>query len=118
MEKIKIIAARPGEQPEIVEISRNLKAMQGFVGGYIEAHNFHDDPRVWLVCDEEGKLKGYPPNRAVPDYGMISGPFFICGINPRNSAEFGSIPANAVEKYMKILRLPDERKIPKSGAKP
>lgn len=37
-----------------------LEELQGYVGGYIEIVRIGD--RWNVVCDEEGKLKGYAPN--------------------------------------------------------
>ncbi|KLU62317.1 hypothetical protein CEB3_c13610 [Peptococcaceae bacterium CEB3] len=74
-DKIKILVFRPGQSPEVRAIPNTLKALQSVVGGYIEVIHLEDG--LLLVCDEEGKLKGYPPNRRV-GRDVICGTFFIC----------------------------------------
>ena len=70
---IRVIICRPGERAEAVWIEDNLKTMQTVVGGLIqELMPFHSesDPRfddVALVCNDEGKLMGLRPNRAIFD---------------------------------------------------
>jgi hypothetical protein len=73
---IKILVVEPGKVPEVREIPNGLEASQKIVGGYIEIIRLHDD--VILVCNEEGKLDGLPPNRMIPEYrDIIMGTFFL-----------------------------------------
>ena len=87
---VRVIVCRPGETAAIEEIDDSLESMQRLVGGMIEEYQpFYDlqDPRVEDVaiycCNEEGKMNGMPPSRAVTDedgrvMDIIAGPFFIC----------------------------------------
>ncbi|KLU61720.1 hypothetical protein CEB3_c18980 [Peptococcaceae bacterium CEB3] len=75
VDKIKVLVFQPGQLAQIREIQNTLAACQNVVGGYIEV--IHLDDGLLLVCDEEGKLKGYPPNRRV-GRDVICGTFFIC----------------------------------------
>ena len=61
------------------------------------------------VCDDEGKINGGRPNRAI--YGedgtmmdIVCGKFFICDCS---SSEFKSLPDNMMEKYKKQFLLPE-----------
>lgn len=58
--KIEVIRKDPGYPPRVVEIENTLEALQEAVGGYIETVTFDTDTCV--ICDEEGRLKGYPRN--------------------------------------------------------
>jgi len=58
--KIKVIAKKPGEAPYETSVTNDLKHLQDYVGGYIEAIRFLED--VCLICNEEGKLKQLPTN--------------------------------------------------------
>lgn len=49
-------------QGYISKIDNTLEAMQSYVGGYIEAVTIAEG--IVLICDEDGKMKGYMPNRA------------------------------------------------------
>ena len=63
-EKIKVLLFKPGEYAKTVEIDDTLEGMQEAVGGWIEEYMpFEDD--VAIVCNEEGKINGLPPNRAI-----------------------------------------------------
>ena len=48
----------------MIEIDDTLEAMQKVVGGDIEKYMPFDDD-VAIICNEEGKVNGLPPNRAV-----------------------------------------------------
>lgn len=81
--KIRIIAARGGEQMKVEEIDNTLEAMQRFVGGHIEAVPLFDkDNKIVLICNEEGRIMGLPDNRG------IAGDFFLCSVD---KDEFTSI---------------------------
>ena len=63
---MKVLLIAPGTAPRVLVIDHSLKAMQELMGGTIEAIYPFDD-HVALVCNDEGKLLGLPPNRAVRD---------------------------------------------------
>ena len=62
--KISVLLVEPNKYPKMVEIDDTLEAMQGVVGGDIEEYMPFED-EVAIVCHEEGKLIGLPPNRAI-----------------------------------------------------
>lgn len=76
---MKILFVEPGKEAQPAEIQGDLKEMQAIVGGQIQALYPWEDP-VALICNDEGKLLRLPLNRALEDYDMIAGNFFICGI--------------------------------------
>lgn len=55
--KISVIIKEPGKNPRHVNISGSLENLQRTVGGYIETHQIASD--AILICDEEGRFKGY-----------------------------------------------------------
>ena len=61
---MKILIVEPMQSPRRADIPHTLEAMQQTVGGYIQAIYPFDNP-VAVVCDDEGKLKGYRPNRYI-----------------------------------------------------
>ena len=63
-DKIKVILFEPNKLAKVTEIDHTLEGMQRVVKGSIEAFYPFDDP-VCIVCNEEGKLNGMQPNRAV-----------------------------------------------------
>ena len=62
--KISVLLVEPNKYPKMIEIDETLEAMQEVVGGDIEEYMPFED-EVAIVCHEEGKLIGLPPNRAV-----------------------------------------------------
>ena len=55
---MKILIVEPRKRPKRADIPHKLEEMQRVVGGDIQAiYPFED--RIAIVCDEEGKLKGY-----------------------------------------------------------
>lgn len=106
---IKVIVCEPGKQARVEDIDESLKSMQKIVGGYIEAfYPFMDN--VCIVCNDEGKISGMEPNRAVfTESGelvdVVFGTFFICGLDNDNE-DFGSLSDKQIEKYLEIFKNP------------
>lgn len=66
--KIRAYMMRVSDDGEIYkgyfcDIENTLKAKQNFVGGTIQVISLND--AVDLICNDEGKLIGLPPNRAL-----------------------------------------------------
>lgn len=77
------------------------------MGGYIQAVYPFDDP-VAIVCNEEGKINGLEPCRALFDeggdiYDVIVGPFLICGLDDEG---FISLTKEQQEQYLAMFRHP------------
>jgi len=109
MKSITVLKVSPGCRPEVISLLHTLKEMQNIVGGSIEAlYPFED--LVAIVCNEEGKILGMEPNRAIynPDTGeimdVICGPFFVCGLT---EDDFGSLTGEQIAKYSKLLETPE-----------
>lgn len=62
--RISVLLVEPDRYPRMIEIDDTLEAMQGVVGGDIEEYMPFED-EVAIICNEEGKLIGLPPNRAI-----------------------------------------------------
>lgn len=74
---MKAICKKPGEPAEVVDIENSLKALQEAVGGYLESFTFAADACV--LCDEEGRWKGYPHNTVICGVEFV-GPILIVGV--------------------------------------
>lgn len=104
MDKIKVLHVRTGEPAEVVEMEQSLDAMKALVGGWIQMTQpvLHLDSAV-IVCNEEGKLGGYEPNRYLVDenlnvYDIVYGDFFVVDAPPM-SEDFGSLSDAQIETY-------------------
>ena len=62
--KISALLVEPNKYPKMIEIDDTLEAMQEVVGGDIEEYMPFED-EVAIICNEEGKVNGLTPNRAV-----------------------------------------------------
>lgn len=100
---MKVLLVEPNTQAVEYEIENDLKAMQILIGGYVEV--VYLEPKVVLVCDEEGKLKGKLPNRRLNNRDVIVGTFFVCGekINKSQIANFVSLTKKQLKKYKNIF---------------
>ena len=108
-EKITVVLVEPQKEACVAEIDNTLDAMQGIVGGYIEAvYPFNDE--VALVCNEEGKIAGLPLNRALKDsdgkiYDIVAGTFIVAGLSEDN---FGSLTKEQVDCYLNNFKHPEK----------
>ena len=105
--EITVVACYPGKSAVVMRIQNTLEAKQAFVGGYIQAVYPFDDP-VAIVCNEEGKINGMEPCRALFDesgdiYDIIVGPFLICGLDDEG---FISLTKEQQEQYLAMFRHP------------
>ena len=70
---MKVLYKKPGFPPVERDIDNSLEALQSLVGGWIETVSIGDD--VAVICNEEGKNLGLPPNFYVERIDdMILGP--------------------------------------------
>ena len=107
---MRVLIVEPGQKPRRTDIPHTLESMQKVVGGYIEIIEPFTDP-VALVCDEEGKLKGYELNRAIEGKDIIAGTFFLTGLGEEDLTDLSDALA---EKYERLFRFP-EAFLPVSG---
>ena len=88
--KRRVIIKRPDEQyGHVTNISTSLQNLQKTVGGYIEIVTILDNPKVVMICNEEGKLYDLPKNFRLginfPD--IIRGTVIICGADGDDLAD-------------------------------
>lgn len=107
---ITVLVVEPCKEPYTKEISAELSSMQELVGGYIQAlYPFNE--AVAVVCNEEGKLRSLPLNRALYDengniYDVLVGTFFICAA-PEDSDKFESLPEEQIKTYSEKYAHPE-----------
>lgn len=110
LKKIRVLVVRPGKRPERAEIGLELEDMQKVVGGNIQEFQPFEDEAA-IICNEEGKLAGLPPNRAIYSQGrkmvdIVAGTFFICDA-PLSSDIFHSLSEEQMKKYEEMFRDPE-----------
>ena len=108
MERIRLLEIAPLEKPRLIEVEHTLENLQALVGGTVQAVYPWED-LVAVLCDDDGKGKGYPANRILEDeegnpYDIIVGTFYICGLTKE---DFASIPDDLAEKYTEKFRYPE-----------
>lgn len=67
---MRVIVKEVGKSPVVKDIENTLDALKSLVGGYIEVVRLDDS--VLLICNEEGKTQGLPPNFST-SYDVIVG---------------------------------------------
>ena len=103
-EKIKVLLVEPMKKPKLVEIDHTLEKLQNAVGGMVQAVYPWEDP-VAILADDDGKLKGYTPNRVLEDedgkpYDILVGTFLIVGLS---EDDFASLPEELEKKYEEMF---------------
>ena len=102
------LVVEPGKKPYVKDISFSLESLQKEVGGDIQAvYPFHEP--VALICDEEGKLKGKPLNRALRDeagniYDVMAGTFLVVGLG---EDDFAALEPELLEKFGQHFEIPE-----------
>lgn len=84
---MRAVAKRPGEPGKVITIDNDLKALQEYVGGYIETFTFSTDACV--ICNEEGRIIGLPYNVTFLGH-RFCGPILIVGVK---GEEFTDCPS-------------------------
>lgn len=103
-----VLLVQPNEYPKVVQIGLALEDLQHAVDGDIEAvYPFEDS--VGVVCNEEGKLRGLPANRALRDedghiYDVIAGSFLVVGLGEE---DFCSLSAEQIDKFEALFHQPE-----------
>lgn len=109
--KISVLLVEPNKYPKMIEIDDTLEVMQTVVGGDIEEYMPFED-EVAIICNEEGKITGMAPNRAVYEENsremldIICGKFFIV-YAPFEVERFQSLPPDLAEKYREKFKYPE-----------
>ena len=108
---MRIVIVEQGRKPYEAELECDLETMQRCVSGAIEVVYEPGRRDAALICNDEGKLLGMPPSRAIrSDDGqvvdVIAGPFFIA-YAPIESENFLSMPDELREKYLEKFRQPE-----------
>ena len=108
VELITVLVVPPQDVPYVKQIDPGLKSLQQEVDGWIEAVYPFEDP-VAIICNEEGKMIGMTPNRALYDedgqvYDIVAGQFLVVGLTEDN---FGSLTEEQIKKYSDRFHSPE-----------
>ena len=101
--KINVLIVEPGQEPRLSTVVDDLEHLQQIVGGPIEAGCYLPQ-RVMLICNDEGKNMGLPPNRPNPtDSGdTICGTFLLCSFEGEH---FTSLSAEQQAQFQAYFAL-------------
>ena len=109
-ETIRVLMIEPGRKAYEKEIGTSLEELYAALDcDCIQTFYPVVSDLVVFVCDDEGKINGSRPNRAI--YGedgkmmdIICGKFFICDCSTEN---FKSLPDDLMQKYKKQFLMPE-----------
>lgn len=76
---MRVVIKEPNKAPEIREISGESEELRSIVGGYIEIVKLYPLLPVWIICDDEGKLKGAEPNFCLLTNDVVCGTVIFVG---------------------------------------
>lgn len=102
-ELMNVLVVEPGQPPYVKAIQTGLESLYREIDtDTVQAVYPWNDP-VGLICDENGKMTGKEPNRALFNedgemYDIIFGTFFIVGLGDEN---FASLSQEMIDKYRK-----------------
>lgn len=96
-----VLYCEEGCLPKVMTIKDDLESKQELVKGFIEVIAPFDDD-ICIICNEEGKINGMTPNRALLDYDILFGPFFVVGDDWQN-AGFKSLTEEQIKTYSKVF---------------
>ena len=107
--EINVLKVEPMKAPEVVTLTNGLHELQKAVSigapyvGLIEIIELNDE--VCILCNEEGKLIGLPPNQRM-GRDIICGTFYFTGQN-YEEGELISLPDHLIEYLSKQYAVPD-----------
>ena len=109
-ETIRVLMVEPGKKAYEKEIGTKLEELYSALSCDCIQTFYPYEDLVVIVCDDEGKLNGSRPNRAI--YGedgkmmdIICGKFFFCDCS---TDRFQSLPDDMMQKYKKQFLLPEQ----------
>ena len=97
MNKLKALLVTSSGQIAEISIDNTLEALQKTVGGYIETVRICTD--AVAIVNEEGRLLGFPVNRALP---FFVGDVLIVGDD--GSDEFASLTDEQINSLRQIIK--------------
>lgn len=92
---MRVIVKEVGKSPQVKEIVNTLEAFKTLVNGYIEA--VHIDNEIILICNEEGKLQGFPPNFRIGNDVIVGTAVFV---SHNGAGDFASLNDWHIEDVM------------------
>lgn len=95
---VRVLAYDPGQPGRVEEIPASAKGIQKALGGYFQVL-FDEDADVHVYVDEEGALKGLPPNRQFGEHEIV-GPAVFSQVDDN-----GSIAGLSDEDVVRIRAL-------------
>jgi len=112
--EIKVVMCQPGKKAFITNINTSLESLQSTVGGLIEP--YYLDENIVLWCNDEGKIRNLPLNRAILDeegkiIEVIAGTFFIAkddGSEDEDSDGFTDLSDDEANQYLERYLYPDD----------
>lgn len=102
---MKVVVKKAGYNPEVREIPNELKAFHDIVGGHIECVRLGIG-NIIMVCNEEGKLIGLPPNFMF-SRDIIVGDVFFC---TAGYEDFESLTNDQIEFLMVFFNFFEKQK--------
>ena len=107
--KMDALLIEPMKAPRPIQIAKGLEPLQQAVGGDIQAIYPFDDP-VAIIVNDDGKLMGLRPNRALRDdhgeiYDILAGNALVVGLGEE---DFSDLSPEFMKKYSEYFKEPEQ----------
>ena len=104
-----MLMVEPGKVPYETEVEGGYKEIQKAIGCDTFQSTYPFEDLVAVLCDDEGKINGSKPNRALYDadgdmYDILFGKFMIVGLGEEI---FTDLPPELMEKFKERQTLPN-----------
>lgn len=104
-----VLLIEPMKAPRPIQIEKGLEPLQQAVGGDIQAIYPFDDP-VAIIVNDEGKIMGLKPNRALRDEDgkicdIMAGNALVVGLGEE---DFCGLSPKLMKKYSEYFEAPEK----------
>ena len=97
---LQVVFKKPNEEPIKMEIENTLEKLQELVDGYIEIIPANDDKSIFMIVNEEGRLKDLESNIWVGNTCIVGNVIFV---QNKFDSDFHSLTDDMVEVIIRLL---------------
>lgn len=100
--KIKVLIKEVNNPAKIEIIDNTREALANIINGTLEACPFPDIERVYIFCDDEGKLKDLPRNISIPENRDYIAGNFVC-VATQNNEDLCSLSESQIKQILHYI---------------
>lgn len=97
---LQVVFKKPNEKPVKMEIENTLEKLQELVDGYIEIVPTNNNKTIFMIVNEEGKLRDLEPNIWIGNTCIVGNVVFV---QNKFDSEFHSLTDDMVKAIIRLL---------------